>query len=144
MSANDLLVLFASGLLLILASVSSYKIVTMLGKKWLISAFVPYANKGIVAGETLALDALKIADTKITGADKSAIANSIYDAIPDWVSIPMFPIQIHVSLVKLFVSEKDFESLIDRLFTETDKFIRDQQDYIIRQVNAISVLNPKG
>lgn len=140
MSIIDLAVLLGVGGLIILAGIA---IVNILGKvresatptvQAILDALIPYAQKAIVAGEKLAVAGLDDIDHQLDGTDKAAVANGIYDVLPDVLYIAGRAIP--TTLVKHLITREMFADLVKRLYDETDAFIERNRDYLKKQIPA--------
>lgn len=100
-----------------------------------LDALLPMVYRGIVAGQNAAVDALNDLDYVLEGADKAAVANSIYNLIPDVVLVNGKPIP--VTLVKQIVKPEDFARLVKNVYDETAAFIRSNAGYIEKTVRDI-------
>lgn len=138
LSIIDLSVLLGVGGLLILAGVAllnilqRVKVAATPTVQAILDALLPYVYRGIVAGEKLAVEGLDEIDRELDGTDKAAIANGIYDTLPDIIYV--LGRAIPVGLVKHFVSREMFADFVKRIYDETDAFIERNRDYLKKQI----------
>lgn len=97
-----------------------------------LDAIQPWVLRAVYAGETIALDGLKRLDVTLSGADKAAIANAIYDTLPD--RIWLGPIAISV---KFWVSREHFAQLVEDEFRATTAFIAKNETYLTASVDKL-------
>lgn len=100
----------------------------------ILNALEPFAYQAIFSGEKLALWSLTQVDTQIDGADKKAIANALYDLLPEVVMVGATPIP--VSLIKKVVSRDAFASLIEDIYRSTDAFLERNKEYLKSQIST--------
>lgn len=131
-------VLLAVGGLLLLAAIAASHIITQIRiaatptEQAILDALMVYAQRGIVAGEKLSVEGLDQVDRELTGADKAAIANSIYNLLPDTITVlgHSYP----VSIIKHLITPDQFSALVKQIFDETDAFILRNRDYLEKQI----------
>lgn len=140
MSIIDLAVLLGVGGLLILAGIA---IVNILGKvresatptvQAILDALIPWAQKAVLAGERATIEGLDEIDRQLDGTDKAAVANSIYDLLPEFVNVAGKPIP--TSLIKHLITREMWADLVKRVFEEGDAFIERNRDYLKKQIPA--------
>jgi hypothetical protein len=98
----------------------------------ILDALEPFIWRGILAGEQLALKGMNDLDVTITGWDKAAIANAVYDLIPDTIMIGER--SVPVKLVKQLVSRQAFIQAVKDIYDAGHAFILKNEDYLINQV----------
>jgi hypothetical protein len=140
MSIIDLSVLLGVGGLIILAGIA---VVNILQKikinatptvQAILDALLPYAQKAIVAGEKLAVEGLDEVDRELDGADKKAIADAVYNTLPDQIYIPVLKRSVPLTLIKSLITREMWADLVKRVFDETDAFIERNRDYLKKQI----------
>lgn len=135
-------VTLAVGGSLILAGIAVSNILSILRKdatptvQAILDALLPYAQKAIVAGEKLAVEGLDQIDRELDGTDKAAVANSIYNLLPDVIYVAGRAIP--TTLIKHLIPPEDFAALVKRVYDETDAFIERNRDYLKKQIPAIA------
>lgn len=139
MSILDIAVAVAVGTLLILAAVAVLHILALLlGKTGhpavhlVIEALVPYIYRAILAGERMALLGLTQLDTELAGEDKAAVANSIYNLLPDFLLIGKVPVPIN--MVKMLVPKDKFEALVKDAYEAAHGFLLKNENYLTAQI----------
>lgn len=100
-----------------------------------ITAIQPYLYKAILAGQQMALLGLDQFDTKLVGQDKKAVADSVYDTLPDYLLVAGVPIPIIV--VKTIVPRDRFEELVKNAYNEAHSFIMKNEAYLRSQVDLL-------
>jgi hypothetical protein len=140
MSYLDIAVTLAVGAVLILAALALLNILSHSKQPALhavCAALEPYALKAIFAGERFALLGLTQFDTKLAGADKATVANSIYDLLPDVLLVGNIPLPI--SAVKLLVPRDKFQELVKDVYDQSHAFIVRNEEYLKRQVDSLNL-----
>lgn len=146
MSILDTAVLLAAGALIILAAYSVYHllIIGAAGTKnltvvALLTALEPEAAKAWSFGNWLALTALSDFQVKLAAVDRKAVADKMYDLLPDTIQVRGFPVPI--SLVKKMVSRAMFETLVDDAYNAAQAQFMVVKGILLAQVPALSA-NP--
>lgn len=121
----------------VLALIRGLKPTSKPGVNAVLAALEPYAQRGIYAAEQLALQAFKDTKAKIAGIDKKAIADSVYDALPEFLMVG--PIPVPISGVKYLVPRERWSQLVQDVFAAGDAFVTRNVDYLKKQVDAFVV-----
>lgn len=135
---TQIAVLLAVGGLLILGGIAVLNILSKLKAsatppvQVILDALIPWAQKAIVAGEKAASEALDEVDRELDGIDKAAVADSIYNLLPEFINVG--GVSIPTSLVKHLVTREMFSDLVKRVYDETDAFIERNSDYLKKQI----------
>lgn len=106
----------------------------------ILDALQPWIYKAILAGEKLALDAMTDADTRINALDKKAVADSVYNALPETLSIA--GVVLPITTVKRFVTQEMFEQWVKQFYESADAFIERNKSYLQSQVDALKPVKP--
>lgn len=105
------------------------------GLALVLDALSKFALTAIYGAESLALDAMNTLDFKFESLDKKAIANAVYDVLPNTIYIAGRPVPI--SFVKTLVTRETWEAFVQREFGEADGFIHRQRDYLLKQLKDL-------
>lgn len=107
------------------------------GVNSVLAALEPYVYRAILAAEKLAFDGLDTLQIKIEGEDKKAIADSVYDALPDFLMVG--PVPVPVNAVRYLVPRERFEALVEDIYSAADAFITRNEVYLKSQVDALVI-----
>lgn len=99
------------------------------------TAVKPFILQGIFAGEKIARQGLEDTRVKLEGADRNKIADSFYDLLPKIIYIAGVGV-----VVKDYITQAYFETLVDKFFDETDTFIKINEDKLDVLVSQFPVL----
>lgn len=145
MSVIDVAVAIAIGCVLILLGIALFHIVQAArasavtnnqpGISDVLDALTPYIYRAILAGERATLWGLDQVDASIHGADKKAVADSVYALLPDMVMVGSFPLPL--STIKAFVPRETFEARVKDLYDQADAFIQRNEVYLKSQVDSL-------
>ncbi len=116
---------------------SAYFLLLRINKGSVLYALHPYFQQAIWIAEKTAADELATGEKVLSGADKKAIADSLYSAIP--VNIRFFRWSIPVWVVKRFVTEQDWEAGIQRVFDEGSLLADTMRTWLLKQLPAPTV-----
>ncbi len=105
------------------------------GIQAVLDALEPFIWRGILAGEQLALKGMNDLDVTLTGWDKAAIANAIYDLIPDTIMVG--DRSVPVKLVKALVPRQAFIAAVKDIYDAAHAFVLQNEGYLINQVAAL-------
>jgi len=105
------------------------------GVQAILNALEPYAMRGVLAAEKLALQGLDQIKVTLEGKDKKAIADSVYDALPDYLLVGPVPLPIQV--VKYLVPRDRFEVLVEDVYSAADAFITKNEAFLKKQVDIL-------
>jgi hypothetical protein len=100
-----------------------------------LQAIQPWVYKAILAGEKLAVEALDSFDTQLSGADKATVANSIYDALPEFLTVGT--ISIPINIVKSLITREHFAELVRDAYGSAHAYILRNRDFLIKQVEDV-------
>ncbi len=100
-----------------------------------IDALTGYAYKGVIAGETYALQAEQQLGVQLEGMDKKTIADQIYDTLPNFLMVG--PIPLPIGTVKTLVSRSMFEELVENVYQDTQAFLSQNEAYLKSQVDKL-------
>jgi hypothetical protein len=136
----DILIVIVFGLCLILAALALLGILRSIkpgtpAVQAIIDALTPYIYRAILAGERFALVGSQQLKLTLTGQDKKAIADSVYDALPDYILVGKIPIP--VSTIKLIVPRERFEDLIKDAYESAVAFVARNEVFLKSQVDAL-------
>lgn len=95
-----------------------------------------FALKAVYGAESLAYEAFTKLDNKVESWDKKAIADAIYDTLPDTILVAGRPVPI--GIIKMLVPRAVWQDLVQRKFGEADAFIHRQRDYLIKQIDGLA------
>jgi hypothetical protein len=140
MSILDIAVALGCGALLILAALAVFNILSHSKQPALhavLDALTPYIYKAIFAGERFALLAEQQLDTRLAGTDKKAVADSMYNLLPDFLPVGRFLLPINV--VKMLVPRVQFEQVVQDVYEQTHGFLLKNEDYLKQQVNGLKL-----
>jgi hypothetical protein len=101
----------------------------------ILDALEPFIWRGILAGEQIALGAATSLEDMIDGWDKAAIANGVYDLLPDVILVGGRPIP--VGLVKRLVPRSAFVQAVKDIYDSAHAFIKANEAYLTSQVEAL-------
>lgn len=93
---------------------------------------LPYALKGVYAGETLALQTLDAIHVKLNGFDKKAIADATYALLPK--SVSLFGVSFDP---KQYISETIWSEFVQQVFSEADAFVHQNESFLHKQVDQM-------
>jgi len=98
----------------------------------MLHALREYAAQAIAAGDALALKSLETAQGDIDGLDRKAIADKFYALLPSTITIAGKSIPI--GIVKVFVSQAQWEALVQSVFDELDSLIARNEAWLKAQI----------
>lgn len=95
---------------------------------------VNFAFQGIVAAQYIALQGSGDLKAQIDGSDKAAVANRLYDLLPDVLWVGKIPVPIAV--VKAIVTREEFAAIVKNLYDQTKALIVRNEQYLKDAVAA--------
>lgn len=101
----------------------------------ILDALMPTVYKGIVAGEKMSVLALKRFKLVLEGEDKQAVADSLYNLLPDVVMVAGQPLPIN--LIKRLITKDDFSNLVKNVYDEIAAFLSANAGYIEKSVRDL-------
>ncbi len=100
-----------------------------------LDALEKYVRDGIDAAFITTLRAFDTFELWLESADKAAVANSMYDLIPDVVMVGSIPIP--VALVKRLVSRDEFEVMVKDAYDRVNAFVQQNETYFRSKVQEV-------
>jgi len=141
MSVIDIVVAVVIGLCIILLALAARGIFGELrksakpGVQEILNALDPYIWRAIMAGERTVVWGMDQAEAWLEGADKKAVADSVYALLPDTVVVGGLPLPI--GAVRSFVPREVFEARVKDLYDSADAFIQRNEAYLKGQVDLL-------
>jgi len=106
---------------------------------WIIAALTGYIYKAIAAGERSVLWGFQMLQTEIEGVDKKAVADQIYNLLPDVLPVPVPIIGvviIPIGTIKRVIPPATFEDLVKTAYDDFDALITRNEVYLKQALQA--------
>lgn len=100
--------------------------------KQVLTAIEPYIYRAIWSAEKVTYKAFTDLQVRLEGEDKKAIANSIYDLLPDVIYFGLVPIPIKV--IKAIITRDSFQRIVQDTYNNMSQFVEANQEYLRKQV----------
>lgn len=128
---GGLLILLAAGLQKLIAFIRTRTLGP--SQELLLKALEPWVHTATLAGLKIALRTLNNLDVVLDGADKKAIADSVYDLLPDVIMVGPSPIP--VVQVKRIVTREVFETEVMNAYNTANAFIERNEQFLTSQID---------
>jgi hypothetical protein len=132
---KDWLFAIILGLCLLLAAVAVWGIARTRLKGQVRDALKEWVLKAIFAGERAAVWGLQELGRKIDGWDKKAVADSVYNLLPN--VLPVGRVLVPIGFVKQLVPRERFQDMVQDTYEEIHGFILRNEGYLASQVDAL-------
>jgi len=96
-----------------------------------------YAYQGIFAGAELARRGLEQLGTTLSGGDRAAIANGIYDALPPVVTVA--GVSVPIGVLKDMIGRTQFAQVVQDVYARTSAFVTANEKFLADQVTSMKV-----
>lgn len=98
----------------------------------ILNALLPWVYKAIIAGEVIAADALDETGRDLDGLDKAAIANSLYNLLPNTITVGGRTLDI--VFIKHIITLEMWTAFVKQNFDEVKAMIVSARDYLRKQI----------